>query len=144
MRIIITGATSYIGKRVAKVAVSQGFVVVSMSRRQSEFQKSTWIPYDLAATSVSNLPPETLALIHLAANTVTAHNTDSTIELHSVRLLLSATKKAGAKFIFVSSQSARADAPTSYGLTKWAIEKEVLAAGGFVVRPGQVYGGIER
>ncbi|MDC1227853.1 sugar nucleotide-binding protein [Oceanospirillaceae bacterium] len=144
MRIIITGATSYIGKRVAKVAVSQGFDVVSMSRRQSEFQTSSWIPYDLTATSVSNLPPKTLALIHLAANTVTAHNTDSMMELRSVRLLLSATKKIGAKFIFVSSQTARADAPTSYGLTKWAIEKEVLAVGGFVVRPGLVYGGIER
>jgi nucleoside-diphosphate-sugar epimerase len=144
MRIIITGATGYIGKRVVKAAVNQGFSVVSMSRRQSGFQKSSWIPYDLAATSVSNLPPKTHALIHLAANTLTAHNTDSAIELRSVRLLLSATEKAGAKFIFVSSQTARADAPTSYGLTKWSIEKEVLTAGGFVVRPGQVYGGIER
>jgi len=33
------------------------------------------------------------------------------------------------------------DAPTSYGKTKWEIEQLVLAARGYVVRPGQVYGG---
>ena len=125
MRIIITGATGYIGRRVAMIAVSQGFSVVSMSRRPSQVQTSTWIPFDLTDTSVSNLPPETHALIHLAANTAGAHNTDSAIELRSVRLLLSVTKEAGAKFIFVSSLTARVDAPTSYGLTKWSIEKEV-------------------
>jgi len=84
MRIIITWATRYTGKRVAKVALSLGFGVISISRRQSEFQTSSWISYDLTATSVSNLPLETFALIHLAANTVAAHYTDSAIELRSV------------------------------------------------------------
>ena len=128
MKIVVTGATGYIGVRLVKIAISQGCDVVSMSRRQSKYQKLSWIKYDLFSSSLPKIPSDTHALIHLAANTSSAHNMDSTSELRTVQLLLSATKNLGTKFIFVSSQTARPDAPTPYGLTKWSIEQEVLAA----------------
>ena len=141
MSIVITGATGYIGRHLAKVAIGRGFDVVSLSKRQAKYHEDSWISYNLTDPSVPNLPPGTHTLIHLATNTDVAHDSDVEVELRSARLLLLAAKKAGAKFIFASSQTARADAPTSYGRNKWAIERQVLAAGGIVVRPGQVYGG---
>ena len=144
MKIVVTGATGYIGSRLVKVAISQGYDVVLMSRRRSEYYKLSWIKYDLFSSALPTLPSGTFALIHLAANTGTDQDLDNDLELRAARLLLTATKKRGAKFIFVSSQTARSDAPTPYGLTKWSIEQEVLAAKGFVVRPGLVYGGSER
>jgi hypothetical protein len=48
------------------------------------------------------------------------------------------------RFNFLSSQTARPDAPTAYGRSKWKIEVEVLGQGGWVIRPGLVYGGPEQ
>jgi NADH dehydrogenase len=59
----------------------------------------------------------------------------------AARNLLASARAVGARVIFISSQTARRDAPTEYGQTKWHIEQMVLQDGGWVVRPGLVYGG---
>ena len=43
----------------------------------------------------------------------------------------------------MSSQTAQADAPTEYGRCKFKLEQLVKESGGYIVRPGQVYGGHE-
>jgi NADH dehydrogenase len=143
MKIIITGATGYIGSRVVELAIRHGFEVVSMSRR-SVRSDLAWIRYDFTDETIADLPSDTTAVIHLAADTSSTTDLGDSAELDSARLLISATRKAGSKLIFVSSQTAKLNAPTEYGRTKWRIEQEVLAAGGWVIRPGQVYGGTER
>ena len=55
--------------------------------------------------------------------------------------LLQISVSLNAKFIFLSSQAAQEKSISDYGLTKWHIEKDVLASNGFVIRVGQVYGG---
>jgi NADH dehydrogenase len=87
------------------------------------------------------LPAGTDVVVHLAANTLATNPLDNCVDVAAAQKLIQSAQKAGARFVFVSSQTARADAPTSYGQTKWLIEQKVLAAGGWVVRPGQVYGG---
>jgi NADH dehydrogenase len=141
MKIVVTGATGYIGTRLIKIGVDHGHVIVAASRRPPINHADLWIPFDISACAHIALPVETAAVIHLAVNAKHVNTADAENEIESAIKLIQSTKKIGAKFIFVSSQTARLDAPTSYGRTKWRIEREVLSAGGWVVRPGQVYGG---
>jgi nucleoside-diphosphate-sugar epimerase len=114
---------------------------VIASRKKSRNFTGTWLFFDLLSNDSVTLPTGTDTVIHLAANTASANSTQEDCEVNAAKKLIISAQEAGAKFIFVSSQTARSDAPTIYGRTKWCIEREVLSAGGWVVRPGQVYGG---
>lgn len=144
MKLVITGASGYIGAHVARLARKRGYQVLAASRRQPAMADLPWIPFDLTSTVPIELPKGTDAIIHLAALTASAHHIGAEQELLAAQALLAASKKVSAKFIFVSSQTARPDAPTSYGRNKWRIEREVLEGGAWVARPGQVYGGEEK
>jgi len=141
MKIAVTGANGYIGQSFLKLASDSQNEVVAFSRVRPERNCTDWFFYDLTVDTPPILPSDIDVVLHLA----TSKNPDNLQmkeqELLAADLLIEASKKVGAKFIFVSSQTARSDAPTSYGRTKWHIEQKVLSAGGWVVRPGQVYGG---
>lgn len=143
--IAVTGATGYIGQALVHRALEQGIGVVALARRPLFDARIAFVPYDLTAAAP---PPEVLvgidAVIHLAANTRGESELGVADELAAARALIAAASSSGARFVFVSSQAARADAPTDYGRCKWIIQQEVLAAGGVVVSPGLVYGGRER
>lgn len=141
MRMVVTGATGYIGTRLTVLATSRGYDVVGASRQEPASRAALWLQFDLASNRTLVLPAGTDVVMHLAANTVVTNLLDDDHEVSAAQKLIKSAQTVGARFIFVSSQTARADAPTTYGLTKWRIEQEVLAAGGWVVRPGQVYGG---
>lgn len=142
MKFVVTGATGYIGERLILKALSLGHEVISASRCRPATDIE-WLPYDLFNDAIVRLPDGTDAVFHLAAST-TPNAINSEMELDATKRLIKAAEKSGAKLIFVSSQTAREDAPTAYGRTKWHMERLVLAAGGWVIRPGQVYGGGER
>lgn len=142
MKVLITGGSGYIGTCLVRLAQNRNYEVVSASRRSLE-NVSVWLPFDLNASSAPSLPEGIDAVLHLATDTAESCD-DGHNEIAAAKALIVAASDVGAKFVFVSSQTAREDAPTSYGRTKWRIEQEVLAANGLVVRPGQVYGGVER
>jgi len=138
---IITGATGYIGARLTYLAMMRGHDVVMASRQQPAFPDTSWLHFDLASNEVIVLPAGTDVVVHLAADMAASNLLDEVGEVAAAQRLIKSADKAGARFIFVSSQTARADAPTAYGRIKWRIEQDVLSAGGCVIRPGQVYGG---
>ncbi|WP_409298264.1 SDR family oxidoreductase [Pseudomonas sp. KCJK8993] len=142
MRIAITGATGYIGQRLVRAARFAGHEVLALSRRPFTEPGVAWQAFDLANTQPLQLPADVAMVFHLAVNT--QHDFDSEdVEPNAAQRLIDAAAVVGASFVFVSSQAAGADAPTAYGRIKWQIEGKVLASGGWVVRPGQVYGGPE-
>lgn len=141
MKLLVTGASGYIGRRVMKLAMERSHEVVAASRKPLAAGVE-WMHYELDSPSLPAIPRGTRAVIHLAANTSGSDGPSGRVEQAAARSLLSAAQAAGAKVLFVSSQTAREDAPTAYGRTKWIIEQDVLAAGGWVIRPGQVYGGV--
>jgi nucleoside-diphosphate-sugar epimerase len=141
MKVVVTGATGYIGSRLTSLALKRGHEVVIASRVRPSSFTSPWLSFDLSSAKSIALPVGTNAVVHLAANTQHVDDLDEECEVVAAKNLIQSAQDAGAKFIFVSSQTARSDATTTYGRTKWRIEQAILSAGGFVVRPGQVYGG---
>lgn len=144
MRMVVTGATGYIGTHLTSLALKRGCDVVLASRQKPSIRQTTWLFFDLLSVEPVVLPKGTNVVVHLAANTTNSTCLENESEVVAAQRLIKSAQYAGAKFIFVSSQTARPDAPTPYGRTKWLIEQEVLSAGGWVVRPGQVYGGEPR
>lgn len=141
MNIFVTGATGYIGSYLTSFALEKGHNVIFASRSKPVNFTSDWVHYDIMTDTPIVLPDGIDVVIHLAASTNHTSYLHEQCELASAKNLINAAKASSAKFIFVSSQTAKSDAPTTYGRTKWAIEQAVLSAGGFVIRPGQVYGG---
>lgn len=142
MKLLITGATGYIGQRLSALAAASGHEVICATRQPCPAPYA-WLPYDLRSP-VPECPAGTHALIHLAADTSTGAHTDADDEVKAAQALVRCAQQGSARFVFISSQTAEATAPGVYGRTKWRIEQQVLAAGGTVFRPGQVYGGPER
>jgi nucleoside-diphosphate-sugar epimerase len=136
----VTGASGYMGTALCAAAINAGWNVLALSRRAPHVAGCKFVAYDLAqpvdATALSGVT----AVIHLASDTLHS-DPDAEFELGACRTLIDAAQNVGARFVYVSSQAARPDAPTGYGRTKWALEQLVLAAKGVVVRPGLVYGG---
>ena len=143
MKLAITGASGYIGRRLVKQALALGHEVVVLCRQNPYMPGTEWQHYDLADLNDLSIPAGTSHLIHLAADTG-SYTISMEQEVLSARRLIAATGKAHSSFIFISSQTARAEAPTDYGKVKWQIEQQVTAASGLVLRPGMVYGGSEQ
>ncbi|MDY7577613.1 sugar nucleotide-binding protein [Herbaspirillum sp. RTI4] len=144
MKLIITGATGYIGTQLRIAAKLRGIEAISLCRKQGALRIAEWMQYDLANSTEVNIPVDADVVVHLAISKAVISETECTNEIAAACALLGSAQSTGAKFIFVSSQTASENAPTPYGRIKWEIERYVLAAGGWVVRPGQVYGGDEK
>ncbi|MDH5667346.1 MAG: sugar nucleotide-binding protein [Nitrospira sp.] len=139
LRIAVTGATGYIGTRLIRLAHKHHHHIIAISRRKPRSCDVDWIPWDMSS-EMAVLPQGTDAVVHLAAQITQSTQTDNEQEIRSAKMLTTEAQRVGAKVIFVSSQTARQNAPTTYGRTKWHIEQHVLANDGWVVRPGLVYG----
>lgn len=143
MKLAVTGATGYVGKRFVHFATLAGYEVLALTRSVVKIRGVTWQEYYIEDSDPSPLPPDVDVVIHLAAVTKFLNDTQEK-ELTAAKLLIDAASSINAKFIFISSQTAHETSPTQYGRIKWSIEKMTLAAGGIVIRPGQIYGGQEK
>lgn len=139
MKIVVTGATGYIGSTLISAIERRGGIPVSYSRTKPA-NASEWVEYDLTQDRVT-VCSDVACVIHLAMNMHINCDLDQQNEIRAAVRLIEASSKVGAKFIYLSSQTASDNAATFYGQTKWQIEKIVKAHGGVIVRPGLVYGG---
>ncbi|MDB5582192.1 MAG: hypothetical protein JWR80_7368 [Bradyrhizobium sp.] len=140
--VAVTGATGYIGRAVVDQLVRDGVAVVALSRRPSS-TSADWRRYDLGEPLDSGALAGVTAVIHLAAETDRGPSPDVQREVTALERLIEASRAQNARLVFVSSQTAQANAATDYGRAKWQCELATLQAAGCVVRPGQVYGGRE-
>lgn len=139
MKLAVTGATGYIGQRLVALARSEGHEVLALTRPGPSRPSLAWMPFDLSQPRCPELPCDIDVLVHLAAHV--GPSREAPDELRAALALMTAAKASGARFVFLSSQAARPDAPTAYGRSKWQIERAVEEAGGWIIRPGLVFGG---
>ncbi len=148
-RILITGATGYIGRRLVAAALGSGYGVVAAvrdPRRMAPAPGLTAAAYDLGDYSdLDELLAGIEAIVHLAVILDPEPGSDQDPNTRGSRRLLAAARRQGVRrFVFLSSQSAREDAPTRYGRSKWQVEQMLTASGEVAIRPGMVSGGPSR
>lgn len=139
IKVAVTGATGYIGKQFITMASDISEIdLVALSRNHIDIEEVSWCQYDLSMERLK-LPASLDIIVHLASSTLN-YDLSSDVEIVAAKKLLLEAKKRHANFIFISSQVA-AEQGSSYGRTKWQIERLVEDYGGIIVRPGLVYGG---
>jgi NADH dehydrogenase len=147
-RLLITGASGYIGTRLVALALKAGYevAVLGSAPRCPRVQAYPW-------QLGEEPPPEAMAgvtaLVHLGHSWKSDGEgaSMSNVNLAGAKLLARAALSAGiARVVFASSTSARPAALNNYGRVKHAIEEQLLALPGspgriFIARIGLVYGG---
>src|SRR5262245_53787393 len=111
--VLVTGATGYVGARVLRRLERAGIGWTALARTPPASTRGRHVPFhfgqplDVAAVGLGRAD----AIIHLAAATGVEPG-DIAAEVDSAETLLRLAKSLGARFVFASSQTAAADAPT--------------------------------
>lgn len=143
-RLAVTGGGGYIGRRLCRLALDQGIDLTVLGRKRPEGIEED--AYQFVSYNLSGSAPDLSgmdAVVHLASASLNDGD-GKEVDVTGTRALALAAKNAGvSRFVFISSQSSRADAPTSYGRGKFAVEKMLAEFDALIVRPGLVCGGEE-
>ena len=131
MRILITGASGFVAGHLASHLSKRGHAVTGLSRRGNP----RWAFGDLVDEAVFH---GIEVLIH-CAHDFAPDSMQRTID-GTTALAEAARKAKVGRQIFVSTLSARPDATSEYGRSKYALERRFLDRGDTIVRPGTVIG----
>ena len=158
MRLLITGASGYLGRRLSRLAAREHEVFAGFGRHREKIDAGEPVALDLlhpetAAETLRRLRPE--AVIHTAAiNPGGPEELMPAVNVEGARRLAEAAAAVGAHFVHVSTDvvhdgsaapyadDAEATAESLYGRTKADGERAVLAAlpAAAVVRTSLIYG----
>jgi len=147
-RILITGASGFVGSRLAELALQRGHDVRTLTRTDWAGHPAVPLANRFFGALPLMVPSEAFtgveSVIHLAAYAGSNARTANAINVDGTDRLLQLAREAGAKnFIYISSSSARQDAVSVYGRSKFEAERKVLAAKGIrvvAIRPNLVIG----
>jgi len=147
VRLLVTGASGFVGRHLVAAAIDAGHDVRTLTRREWDGWPGVpphnryfgRLPFAWPANAFDGID----AVVHLAADTSSELGPAHAVNVTGTIRLAEAAQRVGASFVFLSTQSARQDAPTAYGLTKYQAEQALLALdrlNSTVVRPGLVCG----
>jgi nucleoside-diphosphate-sugar epimerase len=133
---VVTGGRGFIGAKVVEHLRAAGATVLAPTA--DEWRLGAPLPASCDAAD---------AVIHLACSVLKATSDRAKmadVDLQGTTLLRDQHRRLRGqglrgRFIFISSQSSRADAGNDYGRSKWAIEQILDAPHEIIVRPGLVY-----
>ncbi len=148
--IALTGATGFLGQRLAPHLLAQGWSLRALARRppiEGEARKDDleWVLGDLAdAGALARLAAGAQVFVHLAG-AIMARDRAGFLAVNEAGAAAAAraAKAVGARFVLVSSLAARQPQLSSYAFSKHAGElaaREVLGGSLTIIRPPAVYG----
>jgi uncharacterized protein YbjT (DUF2867 family) len=151
-KILLTGASGFIGRHIVEHLLSRGFAVRCLVRRQVQLPAPP-NTQDLLETAVGDITEpssltEALSGVHTVVHLVgiireTPRATFQRIHVEGTGNLLAAATRAGVKrFFYMSGLGARPKARSRYHQTKWEAEELVRASGlqYVIFRPSVVFG----
>jgi uncharacterized protein YbjT (DUF2867 family) len=145
MRLAITGGTGFVGSHLIEAALAEGHQVNALTRRPQPAQEGiTWVEGALdQPDSLAALCDGCDAVIHIAGViNGTAHEFHQGNVVGTENMIAAATSADIARFIHVSSLSAREPQLSAYGRSKLESEEPVIASGcdWTIIRPAAIYG----
>jgi predicted dehydrogenase/nucleoside-diphosphate-sugar epimerase len=147
---LITGANGFIGGRLATLALGRGWRVRTLTRSDWATAPAVPVAQRYFGSFPDGIPAAAVegadVVVHCAAWLGAGERGAEAVNVAGTERLASLARAASVStFIFVSSQSARADAVSTYGRTKFAAEQRLLAGDDrmhvIILRPGLVTGG---
>ncbi|MEN3034148.1 MAG: NAD(P)H-binding protein [Aquificaceae bacterium] len=155
MKILLTGATGFVGRHTYKELISQGYDVTCLVRNLelakeilpgAKLIKADLFDANEVMSAISKARPE--VVIHLVG-ILYQKGKDTFTEVHigHTRRLLEACLKHGVRrFIFVSSLGTDIKAPSLYHQTKFIAEREIIQSGleHLILRPSIILGPEQR
>ncbi|KRB97233.1 SDR family oxidoreductase [Duganella sp. Root198D2] len=148
MRVLLTGATGFIGSHVAAALLARGHEVIAAGRHPSRDPRMGFVPADFAhdtekAAWVARL--KGVDIVVNAAGIFRSHGDTSFAAVHDAapRALFAACAGAGVHYVVqVSALGADAGARTAFHASKKAADDALAASplAGCIVQPSLVYG----
>ncbi|MFD1786996.1 NAD-dependent epimerase/dehydratase family protein [Sphingomonas floccifaciens] len=146
MRLAITGATGFVGKRLVALALERGYGINALTRRpRSGGDGVNWVFGSLEApNALASLMRGADAVIHVAGVVNAADRAGFAVgNIDGTRSVLAAAQQEGVRrFVHVSSLAAREPSLSNYGWSKASAEGLVEGSDTDwdMVRPPAVYG----
>jgi nucleoside-diphosphate-sugar epimerase/predicted dehydrogenase len=148
MTLLITGATGFIGSRLATLAMQRGHDVRTLTRSDWSSLPAVPVGHRFFGNFPNQIPAEALrgveVVVHCAAVSEPRQRLARAVNVTGTIRLAQAARAAGVRtFVFLSSQSAKPDALAAYGRTKYEAEQALRELSGLdvvILRPGLVCG----
>jgi uncharacterized protein YbjT (DUF2867 family) len=136
LRVLVTGATGYVGRHVVARLTAKGFAVRALVRSESragEIAQQTNDFHKGAVTDAASLRGACdgcFAVVHLVGIINEAQDTFEHIHVAGTRNVVTEAKAAGVKrFVYLSGLGSRPNAVAKYHQTKFAAEQIVSSSG---------------
>jgi len=148
MRVLLTGATGFIGSHVAAALLARGHEVIAAGRHRGPDPRLGFVPADFGHDTEKAVWVARLKGVDVVVNAVgifRSHGSASFAAVHDAapRALFAACAEAGVRFVVqVSALGADAGARSAFHASKKAADDALLSSplDGCIVQPSLVYG----
>ena len=137
----VTGATGFLGSHLVRALGERGVRAVALTRRSAPTLRVETRAFELDSPPAESLLQDVTVLVHAAYDFSRRDPTSHwRVNVEGSRRLLDLAQRNGVRVVHVSSLSAFPGCRSLYGRATLAVEEDVLARGGVVIRPGLIFG----